>query len=84
MTHIAGPDFRYGGRVIQRCMVCGAVLADNLHAAMPLNADGTVPEFPTWPRGELVRVTTGHPTSFVLVNHVDGDPLPADSCIDIA
>lgn len=81
LTHIAGPRITACGRVVQRCSLCGAKLCDSLNVAMPLNPDGSEPEFPTWQTGRLVRVTTGNPTVFELLD--DTDKLPDDSCFDL-
>ena len=82
LTHIAGVRLDVCGRVIQRCSLCGAKLCDSLNTASPLNADGSVPEFPTWPVGRLVQVDAGQPTRSSLLP--DTDKLPDDSCLDFA
>lgn len=82
LTHIAGVRLDIGGRTIQRCSLCGAKLCDNENTASPLNPDGSVPEFPTWPCGRLVQVEAGNPTCYSLLP--DSGRLPKDSCIDFA
>lgn len=82
LTHIAGVRLDVCGRVVQRCSLCGAKLCDSEGVAMPLNPDGTPPEFPTWPIGRLVQVEAGNPTRYSLLP--DSDKLPEDSCIDFA
>lgn len=82
ITHIAGVRLDVCGRVIQRCSLCGAKLCDSLNTAAPLNPDGTVPEYPTWPVGRLVQVDAGNPTRSLLLH--DTDKLPSDSCIEFA
>lgn len=82
LTHIAGVRLNVCGRVIQRCSLCGAKLCDSLNVAMPLNSDGTVPEFSTWEVGRLVQVETGNPTRYSLLP--DTDKLPDDSCVEFA
>ena len=82
ISHIAGVRLDVCGRVIQRCSLCGAKLVDSLNCAMPLNPDGSVPEFPSWPVGRLVQVDAGQPTRSLLMP--DTDKLPDDSCIDFA
>jgi hypothetical protein len=82
LTHIAGVRLTVCGRVIQRCQLCGAKLCDSEGCAMPMNPDGSPPEFPTWPTGRLVQVTIGHPTEYRLLDSTDR--LPDDSCIDFA
>jgi len=49
---------------------------------MPLNADGSEPEYATWPVARLIRVETGNPTAYRLLD--DTDRLPDDSCIEFA
>lgn len=82
MTHIAGVRLDIDGRIIQRCSLCGAKLCDSENVAMPMNADGSVPTFPTWEVGRLVEVETGNPTRFSLLP--DSDQLPKDSCLEFA
>lgn len=82
ITHISGITLTVCGRVIQRCSLCGAKLCDSEGAAMPLNEDGSAPEFATWPTGRLVQVETGNPTRYSLLP--DTDKLPDDSCIEFA
>lgn len=82
LTHIAGVRLDVCGRVIQRCSLCGAKLCDSEGAAMPLNPDGTAPEFPSWPIGRLVQIEAGNPTRSSLMP--DSDRLPKDLCIDFA
>jgi hypothetical protein len=82
ITHIAGVTLTVCGRKIQRCSLCGAKLCDSENTAMPLNPDGSVPEFPTWPTGRFVQVEAGNPTRSSLLP--DSDRLPNDSCIDFA
>lgn len=83
ITHVSGEVFRVeGGRVIQRCGLCGARLVDNLNESAPLNRDGAVPETPTWPPGRLVQETVGaNPKRYSLLPEVG--KLPKDSCIDL-
>ncbi len=82
ITHISGVRLDVCGRVIQRCSLCGAKLCDSLNTAMPLNPDGSAPEFPTWPIGRLIQVETGNPTAYRLLD--DTDRLPDDSCVEFA
>lgn len=86
IVHISGIALHIGEpgkeRIVQRCSVCGAKLADNLNVAMPLNSDNSVPEFPTWPVGRLIEVETGNPIRYSLL--IDTEQLPKNSCIDLA
>jgi hypothetical protein len=79
VTHIAGPRITACGRIVQRCSLCGEKLCDSKNAAMPLNEDGTAPEFPTWEVGRLIRVEEGNPAEYLLLP--DTDRLPDDSCL---
>ena len=81
LTHIAGPRLTIDGRVIQRCMLCGAKLCDSA-GSMSISTDGRQPEFPTWPVDALVQVEVGNPTRYSVLP--ESDLLPKDSCIDFA
>ncbi len=82
ITHISGVALNVCGRWVQRCSLCGAKLCDSLNVSMPLNADGSEPEYATWPVARLIRVETGNPTAYRLLD--DTDRLPDDSCIEFA
>lgn len=82
ITHISGIRLDVCGRIIQRCSLCGAKLCDSKNVAMPLNEDGTVPEFPSWPVGRLIQVDAGNPTRSSLLP--DSHKLPEDSCVEFA
>lgn len=82
VTHISGVRLDVCGRIIQRCSLCGAKLADSQDCAMPMNPDGSPPEFPTWPPGRLIQVEAGNPTHSTLLP--DSDKLPDDSCLEFA
>jgi hypothetical protein len=77
-THVAAPSITVGGRVIQRCLVCGEKLVDSRGQMAPLGPDGEIPEVPTWEAGRMVRVHRGNPTRFELLP--DSDQLTPDSC----
>lgn len=79
VTHIAGNRLNIEGRIIQRCALCGAPMCDSLNVALPLNPDGSALEFHTWPVGRQVRVTTGQPTAWHLLE--DTEKLVPDSCL---
>jgi len=82
LSHLAGPTIILNGRVVQRCVICGAKLCDSLNCAMPLEPDGSDPEFPTWPKGEWVQVTTGIPGVINWTLLGDLEKIPEDSCIE--
>jgi hypothetical protein len=82
VTHIAGPALTIcGGRVIQRCSLCGEKLIDNRHEASPIGPDDMPDKRPTWEVGRLVRFSGTNPQSQVLLE--DTDKLPDDSCLDL-
>lgn len=81
VTHLAGPAITVGGRVIQRCSLCGDKLCDSKNTAQPTPKDGSSPVFPTWSIGRLVRVHPGNPTFWELLD--DTDQLPEDTCLDL-
>jgi len=82
LTHVAGIAFRVGDRVIQRCCVCGEKLLDNLRTAVPLNPDGSIPEFPTWEEMALVQCEGNRQSALQPERDVRGNPkLPEDSCL---
>lgn len=79
VAHLAGPEITVDGRVLQRCLICGAKLCDSLGYAAPLNADGSVHEYPTFPKGRFVNVSvTGSVTGFTVLD--DTDKLPDNWC----
>ena len=82
LTHIAGVRLDIDGRVIQRCSLCGAKLADSFGSCRVANDDGSVDEYPTWETGRLVQVEVGNPTRYSLLP--DSDKLPKDSCLEFA
>jgi hypothetical protein len=81
VTHIAGVRLDIGGRVIQRCSLCGEKLIDNLNESVPIGPDSKVSETYSWPIGRLVRVTFGNPRRSLLLE--DTDKLTDDSCISL-
>ena len=56
IVHLAGNAVCLDGRIIQRCLICGEKLADNLNCAMPVEPDGSDPVFPTWGIGAWVEI----------------------------
>jgi hypothetical protein len=91
LVHIAGLVLNIYGRIIQRCSLCGAKLADSKGCSMPVTIDyGNMSDdekmkwldnnFPTWPIGRLIEVCVGNPTRYLVLP--DSDKLPKNSCID--
>ena len=76
IVHIAGPAITVGDQQRQRCAWCGAVLIDFRFslAMVPVGQPGPPP---TWPGGDLVA-RDGNASW--IVEHKDGDPLPAEAC----
>jgi hypothetical protein len=76
VIHIAGPDITIGPHVRQRCAWCGALLIDyNLdRVAIPVGQD---PLLGLWGGGDLIAVDGN---AKWVVQHADGDPLPAGAC----
>ena len=79
VSHFSGQRMNIDGRIIQRCTVCGEKLCDSKNVAMCQNADGTFPEFATFPVDRVIQVTPGNPTSFIVMPETDR--LPEDACI---
>lgn len=79
VTHISLPKLEINGVTLQRCGVCGTLIADSRGCAMPLNPDGSPPEFATWAPFRLVQVEEGNPTRYSLLEDA-GEALPPDSC----
>lgn len=79
-THVAGPIIKVGERLIQRCLVCGEKLADNVDAArMP---SGRTDEASFWDEGQLVKAAHGDlggmNRQFIMLRK-----LPRDFCIEL-
>lgn len=81
-THIAGLDVAVGGRMIQRCAVCGLKMVDSKNAAVPQNPDGSYDSIGTWKVGELVEHEEGNPQRWSVIPHIDGAQLPKNACIN--
>lgn len=79
VTHLTGPVIRVYDRIIQRCAVCGEKLCDNKNVMVPLNLDGSVPEFPVWPEGVFLF----HQSNFWKIVTVEDYPDCKDFCIDL-
>lgn len=80
-THIAGPAITVGGRLIQRCSLCGEKLVDSKGVMVPVRPDGQPDRIGTWEVGRLVQVEPGNPTRSSLLP--DTDQLPDDTCLDL-
>lgn len=78
VTHIAGPVIVLGGRLIQRCVVCGEKLADSKNTAMAALEDGTVPSFPTWRQAAFVQFDENRQSETGVFTHA---PIPDDFCL---
>ncbi len=71
-THVAGCAIEVGKRIIQRCLICGEKLGDNMDAAT-----GNF-----WKEGELVKADHGFLYSAQL-DYTTLKKLPRDSCIQL-
>lgn len=80
VTHVAGPTIAYNGRAVQRCMVCGEKLCDNLRQMSPVLPDGSPPEFLHWAEGHLVQIDGNRQTDIGEYGNANPAPLPDDSC----
>lgn len=83
MIHIAAQPIQVGEQLRQRCGWCGVVLLDYdlTRLAVPvaeIEAGWTGPA--TWETGTLVGVDGG---VHWVVDHADGDRLPADACAQL-
>lgn len=78
ISHLAGPSITVSGRVLQRCLICGAKLSDS-KGTMMLSTDDGDNGFPTWPPGRFIQVSVGQPTRSLLLPD-EGERLPADVC----
>lgn len=75
ITHTAGVGLQIGGRILQRCAVCGAVLIDQ--ATDPQRH----PRLACFEMGDQVTVRPGQPRrDWITTRHEAGDELPGDSC----
>lgn len=81
ITHIAGLVMHIGPLLRQRCGWCGATLIDeDLSRVMVMISDGREPSVPTWEVGSLVAIDGA---ASYIVDHNDGDQLPADACAQL-
>ena len=87
-THLAGNTVRLGDRAIQRCLICGYKLCDNLGTMVPVRPDGSAPPFVTFGIGVWVEVTEGSPIALRVVGETDSPSfddhqIPNGCCIDL-
>lgn len=77
-VHITGTVVDVGSRMRQCCAWCGTILldADSAFGAAEVGHDPRPPHFPP---GALLRVD-GHVSA--VVEHIDGDPLPDNACVN--
>lgn len=83
-VHIVGIPILIGREARQRCSWCGELLFEVTgHEMAPMKADGSPPDpMRPWEPGSLLEVTkTQVCTGYSVVPHVDGDQLPANSCV---
>lgn len=82
LTHIAGPAVNIGGRVVQRCAVCGELLGDSKNQMGPVGPNGELTQIPTWRTGGLIETTEGNPKRFTDVGHLaESGELPSSLCL---
>ena len=60
MIHLAANPIYLGRRCIQRCFICGTLLADSLGAMMQVEENGDPPVFPTFPVGAWIQAIGDH------------------------
>lgn len=78
VTHIAGLVIDAPGRTIQRCALCGFILADSKGAHFTTAGEG----IGTWATGRLVQMTVGeNPTRYTMLPETD--TLPDDNCLPL-
>ena len=83
--HIAGAVVQVGSVSRQRCAWCGEMLAelDRNNTAVAPNEDGTYPELTCgFEPLKLISVEGINPTSYGVVEHTDGEQIPAGFCGD--
>lgn len=79
VVHIVGTVVDVGSRTRQCCAWCGTVLLDG-DAALGAAEAGHDPRPPHFPPGVLLLVDGN---MSVVVEHEDGDQLPANACVDL-
>ncbi len=80
LTHLAGAAVCINGRMIQRCAICGAKLADSSETLFVTPEGQAAP--PAWPTGGMIQVRVGKPTHYKVLP--DSGKLTEDNCLDFA
>lgn len=85
IVHLAGNAVCLDGRIIQRCLICGEKLADNLNCAMPVEPDGSDPVFPTWGTGAWVEIDGNRSSKVGESENPEmwGEQIPENSCVSL-
>jgi hypothetical protein len=78
VAHMAGIHVSIGGRCVQRCAWCGAILVDATPPRI-LGPDGEKPVVEVYPPGTHVRIVV-HPDGRVELDPFEDRTLPPDSC----
>ena len=84
-VHLAGNRVVLGDRIIQRCLICGERLSDNLNVAMPVGPNGEVPQFVTWGVGDWVEHDGNRWSVIGTTESPEFGPtqIPANCCVDL-
>ena len=82
--HIVGNAVKVGSRVRQLCAWCGATLVDEDEGSVAVHPPPAPGEelIPTWEPLALLAVEGTNPTSYAIVEHEDGQQIPAGFCGD--
>lgn len=67
-VHLAGNFVVIGSRVIQRCLVCGYKLIDNLGQVTEVTENDPNSQTSTWPIGGLIQIDDGNPVQMTLLS----------------
>lgn len=85
VIHIAGVEVQVGQIIRQRCSWCGVMLSevDLQNDAWAPNEDGSVPDpVSGWGYEKLVFMEGVNPVHMGVIEHVNGDQMPAGFCGD--
>ncbi len=85
VVHLAGNSVVLGDRCIQRCLICGEKLCDNLSAMVAQDAHGTAPPFATWGLGAWIEHEGNR---WGVIGETDSptfkwDQIPEDCCLEL-